>query len=227
MSEAEKAASPKKNRAGRYVLIGVAVFFAAVLAAAVTMVCMIFTFPKPVPPVQLSGVDIYNQSRLANKILRQAKKSPDKLNTLRLKESEVNSLIRSAAYCQENFSDKGESFKLRDMDLVYKDGVFSGVIPCDTGMRFLNGGVIEISFSAKVSKVPGKIKIDVLSAKAGRVPLSLSFVNRRLQEDLASSRMKKTTALLDSMIVEMSTDPEGRLKLTYYPQQVMNAIFQR
>ena len=125
MSEAENVEVPEKKHIGRYILIGVGVFCAAVITAVVIAVNMIFTSPETVPAVQLSVEDIYHQSRLINKILRQAKKNPDKLNTLRLKENEVNSLIRSAAYYQDNFFAPKQSVKLRDMKLVYKKGVFS------------------------------------------------------------------------------------------------------
>ena len=228
MSETENSvATPKKKNKVKYIWIALAVFVAVIAAAVVTVVCMLFSFPVPRQAAQPTAIDIYHQSRTINRVVRQARKNPDKLNSMRLKEDEVNSAIRCAAYYQANFSGKKQVLKFSDMDLVYRNGVFSGVIPYDTGLRFLHGGVIEMRYTAKISKVPGKVNVDVLTAKAGKISLPVSKVNEIVRDTLQGSRMKKKLDLLDMIVEEISVEPDGRLKLTYYPRNFVNALIYR
>ena len=225
MSEAENIVdAPKKKRAGRYILIGVCAVFAAIVVAVITFVFMLFTSPKAAVAVQPDAVDYFNQSRIVQKVYRQLRKTPDRLNSIRLSEKEVNSAIRCAVYMHEKFSKKQTAVKLSSMNLTYKKGEFSGIIPFDTGYRFLNGGVIEISFTAKVSKKSDQLDVNVLSAKAGKFQLPSDKVNEFVRRSLESDDVKERISKLNQIVEDISVETDGKLKLTYYPQNFINAI---
>ena len=225
MSEAENIVdAPKKKRTGRYILISVCAVFAAIVVAVITLVFMLFTSPKAAVTVQPDAVDYFNQSRIVQKVYRQLRKTPDQLNSIRLSEKEVNSIIRCAVYMHENFSKQKTAVKLSSMNLIYKNGAFSGVIPFDTGCRFLNGGVIEISFTAKVSKKAEQLEVNVLTAKAGKIQLPSDKVNEFVRRSFESDNVKKRISQLNQIVEDISVEPDGKLKLTYYPQNFIYAV---
>lgn len=227
MSDAANVEKSPKKPTLKYVFAGVAAVLVMIVAAFTVLVCMVFSSPEKTVTVKPSAMDFYCQGRIANKLYRQLRKKPDEINSLRLKEHEVNSAIRCAVYYQEQISKKRYTLKLSDIGLVYKNGVFCGTIPLDTGIRLFNGGVIAVKFTAKISKTAERIKIDVLTAKAGKISLPASKVNQYVSRVLEDRKVKDNLSKLDSTFETISVEPDGQLKLTYYPADLIKAVINR
>ena len=216
----------KKKNTKRILLWGGAILL-LLLSIIIFFVSMLFTSPNKEPYPQPTAIDYYTQSRIASKIYRQIRKTPDKLCSMNLKESEVNSAIRCAVFAHGKLSNKKSNISAADLRLKYANGLFYGVVPLDTGCRFLNGGVIEISFAAKICKNQGPMMVDVVKAKAGSFNLPTDKVNAKVKEFLASEKAKKQLAALDNILEGISPREDGGLQITYYPQNLMYVVIQQ
>ena len=225
MSDAANVEKSPKKHVFKYVLAGVLAVLGILITSVIALVFMVFSAPDKQPvSADPSVMDFYCYGRITKKFYRQLKKRPVEINTLVLKADEVNSVIRCAVFFQKKISKNNDSIKLSDLDLVFENGVFSGTIPLDTGIRFLNGGVVAVKFTAKINKTPGKLEINVLTAKAGKISLPVSKVNQYVNRALESDEIKEDLSKLDSILETISVESDGQLKLTYYPANLMNAV---
>lgn len=219
--------SPRKSSMKKRILLWGGVVFLLIFSFCVFLVCMLFTSPYAGPYQEPDSADFNRQFSIAGKLFRQVRKSPDRLCSMKLKTDEVNSAIRCAVFCHEKFGDKKGKISPRDLRLKYGNGLFYGVIPLDTGLRFLNGGVLEIYFAAKVSKVPGKITVNIREIKAGKFKLSAAKVNEKVENYLAGNNAKQQLSQLDDIIEEITPLDDGRLKISYYPQKLMAVVLKQ
>ena len=215
-------ASAGKRSTKKKLLIwgGASVLLLAVLA--VLFVCALFTSPRE-RKFEPSMVDFFNQTAVLSKLHKHYKNSPDKPCVIQLGENEVNSLLRVSAFWQERLGKK-EKVKLKDLAPVYKNGLFYCVYPYDTGMRFLNGGVIELYITFALSKQPGKVLVDIKSCKAGAFTIPASKINDRLDKCLAALHNDKKFKLLDKTVPVVSVEADGSLKIVCAPENALRII---
>ena len=199
------------------VIFGFAAFVSAVL----------FTSPRKVALQQPDSVDINRQINIASKLYMQIYRNPDLLCSMKLKENEINSLIVCAVFCHEKFNKKSEKISPADLRLKYSGGLFYGVLPLDTGIRILNGGVLEIHFAVRISKVQDKFFAEVVKVKAGKLDLPADKVNAKVKEYLAGEKAKKQLAVLNDVLEDITPMADGRLKITYYPRNLMRVVMQQ
>lgn len=197
-----------------WIVLGSVVLLLA--AAVITAVMLIFSAPVEIPERRPEAVDFYVQGKITQDVYRKMRKNSGKLCTLKLKENEVNSFIRIAELGHDQFR-KPNEMPIRNLQLVYRNGAFFGEFPLDTGMRFLNGGVIRIKFSAKIKKTPQLWSADVTSVHIGKIPFSEEKAEEIANGALAKADMDD----VNEVIQDIFTDEKGRLVITYYPEKLL------
>lgn len=225
-NEIQDAPVKKKNKLRRILLWTGAVFL-LLFSILYFFVCMLFTSPYKGGIQEPDSADFSRQFSIAGRLFRQVRKSPAKLCSMKLKKDDVNSAIRCAVFCHGKFSGKKAKISPADLRLKYENGLFYGVVPLDTGWRILNGGVLEIHFSAKISKVPGKLTVDVQEVKAGKFKISADKVNNEVRKYLVGNEAKQQLQRLDDILEEITPLSDGRLMITYYPQNLINVVLQQ
>ena len=197
-----------------WIVLGSVVLLLA--AAVITAVMLIFSAPVEIPERRPEAVDFYVQGKITQDVYRKMRKNSGKLCTLKLKENEVNSFIRIAEIGHDRFR-KPNEMPIRNLQLVYRDGVISGEYPLDTGIRFLDGGVINIRFAAKISKTPQRWSADVKSVYLGKIPFSIKKANQIVNEALAKADMND----VNQVIQDIYADEDSKLVITYYPEKLL------
>ena len=195
------------------VLCSVILLFAA---AVITIVNMLFSDPVEIPARAVEAKDFYIQGKITQSVYREMRRRSGKLCTMKLNEEEVNSCIRAAEFGHDKFR-KSHEVPFRNLQLVYRDGVISGEYPLDTGIRFLDGGVINIRFAAKISKTPQRWSADVKSVYLGKIPFSIKKANQIVNEALAKADMND----VNQVIQDIYADEDSKLVITYYPEKLL------
>ena len=174
------------------VLCSVILLFAA---AVITIVNMLFSDPVEIPARAVEAKDFYIQGKITQSVYREMRRRSGKLCTMKL----------------------NEEVPFRNLQLVYRDGVISGEYPLDTGIRFLDGGVINIRFAAKISKTPQRWSADVKSVYLGKIPFSIKKANQIVNEALAKADMND----VNQVIQDIYADEDSKLVITYYPEKLL------
>ena len=229
MSQKEQQvdAPVKKSSGAKRLLIVCGIVFLLIAAVVWLFVSMLFTSPYSGPYQEPDILDWFNQAAIGNRLARKAKKNPQKLCTIKVSEQEVNSAIRCGVFGYEKYNKKKTAISPRDLRLEYKNSLFCGVIPLDTGIRFLNGGVLEIRFAAKITKMQNKVIVDVKEIHAGKIKLPSDKVNERVREYLASPQVQKNIEELNEVIESFEILSDGRVQISCYPDNVLALIMKR
>ena len=186
------------------------------IAAVVTVVMLLFSSPVEIPERKLEAIDFYTQSKIAEKVYRQVRRNSGKLCRMKLKEEEVNSLIRVSEFGHDRMR-KPHEMPLRYLQLTYRNGAFSGEFPLDTKAGFLNGGVIKIRFTAKLNKTPEKWSADVERVYLGKIKFSRVKANEIVNKALAQADMND----VNKVVQDIYADEDGKLNITYYPEKLL------
>ena len=184
--------------------------------AVITFIMLLFSSPEEVPARELQANDFYTQSKIAEKVYRQMRRNSGKLCDMKLNEDEVNSVIRVAEFGHEKFR-KQHEMPMRNLQLVYRNGAFSGEFPIDTKMRFFNGGVIKVKFTSKIKKTPEAMSVDVEKIYLGKLSFSKDKANKLANEALAQADMNDFNRVVQDIYV----NEEGKLVITYYPEKLL------
>ena len=75
-----------------------------------------------------------------------------------------------------------------------------------------------------MSKKAEQLEVNVLTAKAGKIQLPSDKVNEFVRRSFESDNVKKRISQLNQIVEDISVEPDGKLKLTYYPQNFIYAV---
>ena len=223
--------SPRKMSTGKKILFWAVGVLLLLIICVWVLICSLFSSPPGSSDYTPTQKDYMVYAGTCGKVYgtifkKSKKSSSDTPITIYLSEDEVNSSLKMAAMGEGKFSKK-RKVMLKDIAPVYKDGLFSGVIPIDTGCRFLNGGVIMLRFTASVKKVPGKLFVDIKSFKAGLIPLHIGKVNSEVQKHLIKLHKDSKFKLFDALVSDISAEQNGKLKIVCHLSAVQNVMMIR
>ncbi len=212
--------SPGGWRISRGRLLVLVAAFAG-LAVLLTLVALLFSAPAQPPAELLTGDDISLQMKLVRRLSRELfSERPVEYSAIEFSGSEVESLLRLGDFASQVAVNSGRyrglPLRCYELDCDLESGRVAGVLPLDTGWRWLFGGVIRVEVSGIFEKEDDLIDIDVNSLRIGRLPAPAwlgEWIAGRLLEQW---RRRRSFADFNQAVRELRIEP-GKLVLVYRP----------
>ena len=221
----------KAKKSGRLYLIAkiLLVLAGLLLVLIIAMAFAVLGSHPKYAPNEFNSNQIMLQSKIINRMLPDIMKSkPGDICRVELNEEEVNSiitLIENGGKLSDFFSPgKQESPQIQPLQnykVLFQNKKFDISLAVDTRTF---GSYIRFNLQCIPEITDKEALIKVESAYAGALPLPKEFTANIIKEQLNNSRNEQYYKMFREIIVSASITPEGKLLITYRPNELKSIL---
>lgn len=195
------------------------------LVAMLTVAALLFGRGPEFPVEPLRSEDYALAGKLTARLLAEIRAGRPEESELVLSPADIGSILRiadngvSIQALAKGAKTPGGS-RTRAHDVRFENGRFEILVPVETGLTWLWGGVIMIDTSARPEKDEDKLLLDLSRVRAGSLPVPRFLVENTRRQSLDGIKERKEYREFDRCVKSIRVDDDCNLRIVYRPAEI-------
>lgn len=221
----EKTEKNAKKRKRLWIVSGVAAgALLLLLGGALLFAAHLFGRGPEFPVEPLRPADYALAGKLTARLLNEIRAGKSGESELALSPAEVASILRIAdngASVQAMLKGGGSGAnKTKPHDVRFENGRFEILVPVQTGLTWLWGGIIMVDLSVRPEKDDDKLSLDISRMRAGSFAVPGFLVEKTRRQSLDGIRDRREYREFDRCVKSVRVDDSGNFRIVYRPAEI-------